>query len=64
MSSTKCCHPAVYKKLDQLAKLNKLKSWVLPCRSEMTLETNVWALLTIPNWVFIFVSKYAGIPLQ
>ncbi len=64
MSSIKYCHPAVCKKLDQLAKLDKSKSWVLPYGSRMTPKTNVWATLTIPNCVFIFVSKHTGILLQ
>ncbi len=64
MSSTKCCHPAVCKKLDQLVKLDKSKSWGLPYGFGMTPETNVWALLTIPSCVFMFVNKHSGISLQ
>ncbi len=61
MNSTKYYHLTVYKKLDQLAILNKSKSSVLPCRSGTTPKTNVWALLTIINYVFMFVYKYTGI---
>ncbi len=64
MSSIKCSHPVLCKKLDQLPKLDKSKSWLLLCGLGMTSKTNVQALLTIPSYMFMFVSKHIGISLE